>query len=238
MKWKGYQERKAAKKNKLAEMDLIWAKALAIKSGNLEVSNTEEQAFKEAYDSPLEDYMEVVIQYGYIVMFSASFPLAPLIALIAGIIELRVDGYKLTDIVRRPLPSGSSGIGNWLQILRFLSFVGIFTNATIIVFTSTMVQVDELETKWFLWLIIINVLYVIKESLAYFIPDAPASHKQIEDWHIKTVNQKIYKKVLDMDKRRENQQLFMKGPNVAKTKFKRNEISVVNRQAAKPTKQD
>jgi len=41
-----------------------------------------------------------------------------------------------------------------------------------------------------------------------------------------------------MDKRRENQQLFMKGPNVAKTKFKRNEISVVNRQAAKPTKQD
>jgi len=72
-------------------------------------------------------------------MFSASFPLAPLIALIAGIIELRVDGYKLTDIVRRPLPSGSSGIGNWLQILRFLSFVGIFTNATIIVFTSTMV---------------------------------------------------------------------------------------------------
>jgi len=61
MKWKGYQERKAAKKNKLAEMDLIWAKALAIKSGNLEVSNTEEQAFKEAYDSPLEDYMEVVI---------------------------------------------------------------------------------------------------------------------------------------------------------------------------------
>lgn len=42
-------------------MDLIWAKALAIKSGNLEVSNTEEQAFKEAYDSPLEDYMEVVI---------------------------------------------------------------------------------------------------------------------------------------------------------------------------------
>ena len=121
--------------------------------------------------------MEVIIQYGYIVMFSASFPIAPLIALVMGMVELRVDAYKLTDIVRRPLPSGAQGIGNWLQIIRFLGFVGIFTNATIIVFTSTMLNVDNLETKWFIWVLICNVLYILKEAIAYFIPDVPRSHK-------------------------------------------------------------
>jgi len=110
-------------------------------------------------------------------MFSASFPLAPFIALVMGIIEVRVDGYKLTDIARRPVPFGSSGIGNWLQILRFLSAVGILTNATIIVFTSTMVKIDELEHAWFIWLIIVAGLLILKVCIRYMIPEVTVLQK-------------------------------------------------------------
>jgi len=110
-------------------------------------------------------------------MFSASFPLAPFIALVIGIVEVRVDGYKLTDISRRPIPFGSSGIGNWLEILRFLGTIGVLSNATIIVFTSTMLKIDELEHKWFIWLIIVNGLFIIKMVIKYLIPEVPALHK-------------------------------------------------------------
>ena len=230
LKYRAWKERKAAKKNMLHSADLsIVAVALAAKSGNAKISNTELQQLKNEYESPLEDYMEIVIQYGYIVMFSASFPLAPLLCLLMGIIEVRVDAYKLTDLTRRPIPNQAHGIGNWMQILRFLSFAGIFTNATIIVFTSTMVKIDELEHKWFIWLIIVNALLILKVVIRYFVPEVPALHKQIIEWQEKTVNERINKKDLNRDHRRLTQGLFMQGPDVATAEFARGKISVVNR---------
>ena len=46
-------------------------------------------------------------------MFSAFFPLAPLCAWVANMLESRLDGYKLLRDVRRPLPLAhcTTGIG-------------------------------------------------------------------------------------------------------------------------------
>ena len=40
-------------------------------------------------------YPNTVIQYGFITLFVAAFPLAPLFALINNIIEIRLDAYKM-----------------------------------------------------------------------------------------------------------------------------------------------
>uniref|UniRef100_A0AAJ7X7X8 Anoctamin n=1 Tax=Petromyzon marinus TaxID=7757 RepID=A0AAJ7X7X8_PETMA len=48
--------------------------------------------------SPLglfDEYLEMVIQFGFVTLFVASFPLAPLLALLNNIIEVRVDAWKL-----------------------------------------------------------------------------------------------------------------------------------------------
>jgi hypothetical protein len=39
--------------------------------------------------------IEMVVQFGYITMFSAAFPIAAFMGLIANIIELRSDAFKL-----------------------------------------------------------------------------------------------------------------------------------------------
>ncbi|CAF99692.1 unnamed protein product, partial [Tetraodon nigroviridis] len=49
------------------------------------------------------EYLEMVVQFGFITLFVASFPLAPLLALFNNILEIRVDAWKFTtSSFRRP----------------------------------------------------------------------------------------------------------------------------------------
>lgn len=43
-----------------------------------------------------------VIQFGFVTLFVASFPLAPLFALLNNIIEVRLDAKKFVTELRRP----------------------------------------------------------------------------------------------------------------------------------------
>jgi len=52
-----------------------------------------------------------VIQYGFITIFVAAFPLAPLFALFNNIIEIRVDAYKLVTQWKRPVSCRAQDIG-------------------------------------------------------------------------------------------------------------------------------
>ena len=53
----------------------------------------------------------VVIQYGFITIFVAAFPLAPLFALLNNIIEIRLDAYKLVTQFKRPVSGRAVDIG-------------------------------------------------------------------------------------------------------------------------------
>ena len=52
-----------------------------------------------------------VIQYGFITIFVAAFPLAPLFALLNNIIEIRLDAYKLVTQFKRPVSGRAVDIG-------------------------------------------------------------------------------------------------------------------------------
>ncbi len=43
-----------------------------------------------------------VIQYGFIVLFAAAFPLAPLLAAVNNMVEIRTDAIKLLRATVRP----------------------------------------------------------------------------------------------------------------------------------------
>ena len=50
-----------------------------------------------------------MIQYGFITLFVAAFPLAPFFALINNIIEIRLDAYKMVTTKRRQLALRAQG---------------------------------------------------------------------------------------------------------------------------------
>lgn len=59
-----------------------------------------------------------VLQFGFTTIFVAAFPLAPLLALLNNIIEIRLDAYKFVTQWRRPMPARATDIG-WFFIYFF-----------------------------------------------------------------------------------------------------------------------
>lgn len=60
-----------------------------------------------------QDYQEMFIQFGYVVLFSSAFPLAAMCALINNIIEIRSDAFKLCTGLQRPFGMRVESIGQW-----------------------------------------------------------------------------------------------------------------------------
>ena len=64
-------------------------------------------------------------------MFVAAFPLAPLLALLNNIFEIRLDAYKYTTQTRRPLGHRARDIGIWLRILEVMTYISVISNVSI-----------------------------------------------------------------------------------------------------------
>lgn len=75
-------------------------------------------------------FFPTVIQFGFVTLFVASFPLAPLLALLNNIIEIRVDAWKLTTQYRRPVAAKAHSIGVWQDILYGMAVLSVATNVS------------------------------------------------------------------------------------------------------------
>lgn len=71
-----------------------------------------------------------VIQFGFVTLFVASFPLAPLLALVNNILEIRVDAWKLTTQYRRMVPEKARDIGAWQPIMQGIAILAVVTNVS------------------------------------------------------------------------------------------------------------
>ncbi|XP_029016604.1 anoctamin-6 isoform X2 [Betta splendens] len=85
------------------------------------------------------EYLEMVIQFGFVTLFVASFPLAPALALVNNLFEIRVDAWKIVTQFRRIEPEKAQDIGAWQPILQGITILAVATNAMIIAFTSDMI---------------------------------------------------------------------------------------------------
>jgi len=85
------------------------------------------------------EYLEMVIQYGFITIFVCAFPLAPVFALFNNILELRLDAKKILELHRRPIAQKVRSIGVWFDIMETLGRISIITNALIIALTSEFI---------------------------------------------------------------------------------------------------
>lgn len=99
-----------------------------------------------------------------------ALPLTSLFALLANVVEIRCDGWKLLNVHQRPFPRGGEDIGNWQTVFLIVSVASVVTNAGLIVFCM-----DALPTEYsvavrywifilFQWVlfsfqVILNVLY-------------------------------------------------------------------------------
>ncbi|XP_058882847.1 anoctamin-2b isoform X2 [Acipenser ruthenus] len=93
----------------------------------------------EPFTGLTPEYMEMIIQFGFVTLFVASFPLAPLFALLNNVIEIRLDAKKFVTELRRPNAVRAKSIGIWYNILSGMGKFSVIINAFVISFTSDFI---------------------------------------------------------------------------------------------------
>ncbi|KAI0393845.1 DUF590-domain-containing protein [Xylariaceae sp. FL0594] len=78
------------------------------------------------------DYREMVVQFGYLSLFSTIWPLTPVAFFVNNWVELRSDAMKIATASQRPIPWRSDSIGPWLNALGFLSWLGSLVSPAIV----------------------------------------------------------------------------------------------------------
>ena len=106
------------------------------------VSLSEKQFIRPKFDNVFSDYNELSVQFGFLCLFSAAFPIAPLLAIINNFIEVRSDGSKMLDAFRRPWPAGAEDIGSWYPIFQIIGALSIISNAGILSWTMDLLGED------------------------------------------------------------------------------------------------
>lgn len=103
---------------------------------NIDVDLVELNGLKFEADNNLvvNYFMESMIDYGYISLFAAAFPIGPAIALLMNIVEIRMKIITYLYVYKKPSAERAAGIGEWLTIWEAMSFCGVFSNFALLYF--------------------------------------------------------------------------------------------------------
>ncbi|PVD35218.1 hypothetical protein C0Q70_06499 [Pomacea canaliculata] len=148
------------------------------------IANTHLQFIQHEHKKPtlgdftFDEYMEKILQYGFLMLFATSFPLAPLLALLTNLFDLRVDALRLLWWYRRPVAYVAQDIGMWYDILLFVNFCGVVSNAFIVAFTSHWGSSYSIAGKLIIVIGFEHIVFALKYLVAYIIPDVPG-HVQL-----------------------------------------------------------
>ena len=89
-----------------------------------------------------DDYLEMIMTFGYINLFSSAFPLGTTITAIFVYLETKSDMFKFERTARRPFAKKAHDIGTWEIALDILTVMSVFTNIVLCCYASD--QIDSI----------------------------------------------------------------------------------------------
>lgn len=128
----------------------------------------------ELEDGLFDDFLELALQFGLIMMFACAFPLTFAFAFLNNITEIRTDAVKLLTMFKRPVPRAAATIGAWLNIFQFLIVMSICTNCALLAWLYDREGKWKIEPGLAAILIMEHVLLLIKFGFSRFVPEEPA----------------------------------------------------------------
>ncbi|PIK59038.1 anoctamin-10 [Apostichopus japonicus] len=169
--WRGHKELNG---------DAALSKKTDEENANLEDASNkqiaEEQGKMDVYPGTFDDYLELFLQFGYVFLFSAVYPLAAVFALLNNVIEVKSDAFKLTKVCRRPFGQAMADIGTWQVTFEIMGIIAVLTNVALLAMSPEVQElVSHLSTAKFILLFVAveHVFLAIKAAIAILIPDLP-----------------------------------------------------------------
>eukprot|EP01048_Picozoa_sp_COSAG05_P010916 COSAG05_NODE_992_length_6265_cov_7.908693_1_plen_1089_part_00 len=212
--------------------------------------NVDDEFMMEPFESTFDEFNEMAVQFGYLALFAPAFPLAPFLALINNLFEIRIDSVKFCTIYRRPIFQQCEDIGAWFAVLNTLGFLAVMTNATMLTFVgSQLADEDEQgggkvgqegitirvysQRLWTLLVLIEHGIMMMRIAIMKFAPDKPVwiiDAQDTLDFRIEVMHETLDNLLaagktideihLNMNERLSNQVVVVEAKNVLKGAIK------------------
>lgn len=133
-------------------------------------------------------------------MFAAVFPIAPALALVNNLMEIKVDFLRLSNC-RRPDLVDRSSLNGWITCLTILGFTSVFTNSFLLCLVSknihsivptqylSMVQTDF--SRFVLLVIVEHSLLALNVLLSNLIEDVPRWVQEMQAQEAERIRKKL-----------------------------------------------
>jgi len=137
-----------------------------------DLSSPEKQSKKEDYDV-YADMDEVLMLYGYTVLFVVACPWVPLVAMVCLILECFLDQKKLVLLFRRPFPDAASNNEPWDTAFDVFGMIAMATNTAVVVFGSHAFENWTHYQKIMIFLAVEHGMIILRILLATLLPTVP-----------------------------------------------------------------
>ncbi|XP_071958199.1 anoctamin-10-like [Antedon mediterranea] len=130
----------------------------------------------DEYEGTFDDYLELFLQFGYISLFSAVYPLAACFALANNLIEIRSDAFKFCRVLQRPFSRPAGDIGTWLIVFEIMSVLAVVTNCALIGMSPEIQELlpqISLIKQVLIFVAVEHLFLGAKAAIAILIPDLP-----------------------------------------------------------------
>ncbi|KAK4879968.1 hypothetical protein RN001_008114 [Aquatica leii] len=139
------------------------------------IQDAEKEYKLEVYETTFDDYLEIYVQFGYVMLFSSVYPLAALWAIINNILEIRSDAFKLCLVYQRPFSRKVKDIGAWQKAFEVIGALSIITNCGLLCLNPQFRKSYYLEeVEWILMFVALeHFLLGLRYLIHIMIPEKP-----------------------------------------------------------------
>lgn len=125
----------------------------------------------------LYSYLALAILFGYLTMFSAALPLAPLVVLLCVFVSNKADLATLLNYYQRPVPKPAQDIGSWQGVFTALTVISVVVNAGLVAFSMTFLNGLSTANRFWVFIGFQVVFFSYLSVVSCCIPDQPEQYK-------------------------------------------------------------
>ena len=124
------------------------------------------------------NYQGILLNLGFIMFFSMTFPASSLGAAVSGLIQCHIELRAMQNYLKRDQPSPIMDIGIWMQVMESLVNGGICICMYLIIFTSNELKVFKdlygANVTYIIAFAFLHLVFIIKYVMQAAIADEPS----------------------------------------------------------------
>lgn len=132
-----------------------------------ETFSLEQQNLCDNYKTTMNDYIEIIILFGYVCLFSVACPLTPVLVLLLLYVERFVDTIKIFFLSNVHIIEKADGIEIFSIIFKIIYFIGMVNSILYVLFCQASYYKYEYHTKIIIFACVENLILLLMFAFKY-----------------------------------------------------------------------